>query len=371
MSSNALAWVRRPRLLGAHQRKYIPVLATLTVLALMYGVGAVRYEAFSDGQVFLNIFIDNAFLLVVAVGMTFVLLTGGIDLSVGSVVALTTMMAAWLLEEHGWSPYVVLPLVLLLGASLGFGMGCIIHYFDIQPFIVTLAGLFLARGLCYTISTSSIPINDSVWTSMAQSRIKFGGYFISPSVVVALVVVVIAIVVLGYTRLGRNTYALGGNRQSALLMGLPVGRTEIAVYTISGFCSALGGVLLSFYMLSGYGLHAVGLELDAIASVVIGGTLLTGGSGFVAGTVLGVMVLGMIQTIITFQGTLSSWWTRIVVGVLLLAFIVLQRVVGARKPGAAGLGAWLRRLGRDGDDDDDRKADEEKTTDGGITVAKT
>jgi galactofuranose transport system permease protein len=317
--------LRRP------QSKYIPVLATLSLLAVMYGIGAVRYEAFSDGQVILNVFVDNAFLLVVAAGMTFVILTGGIDLSVGSVVALTTMLSASLLQEQGWPPYAVLPLVLFIGAFLGFAMGCIIHYFEIQPFIVTLAGMFLARGLCYTISTSSIPITDPFWTSMAQSKIRFGEYFVSPSVIVALVVVIVGAYVLSHTRLGRNTYAIGGNPASALLMGLPVARTQITVYAISGFCSALGGVLLSFYMLSGYGLHAVGMELDAIAAVVIGGTLLTGGSGYLVGTVLGVLVLGVIQTIITFDGTLSSWWTKIVIGALLFVFILLQRVIGARK----------------------------------------
>ncbi|WP_199853270.1 MULTISPECIES: galactofuranose ABC transporter, permease protein YjfF [unclassified Plantactinospora] len=313
------------------QQKYLPIFATLALLVLMYSAGVLRYDGFSDTQVVLNVFVDNAFLLVVAVGMTFVILTGGIDLSVGSVVALTTMLSASLLEERGWSPYLVLPLVLLIGALLGFAMGCIIHYFEIQPFIVTLAGMFLARGLCYTISTSSITIDDPFWTSIAQQRIRFGGFFISTSVVIALVVVAIGIYVLGYTRLGRNTYAIGGNPQSALLMGLPVGRTRIAVYTISGFCSALGGLLLSFYMLSGNNGHAVGLELDAIAAVVIGGTLLTGGSGYLVGTVLGVLVLGLIQTIVTFQGDLSSWWTRIVIGVLLFVFIVLQRVVTRRQ----------------------------------------
>jgi simple sugar transport system permease protein len=150
-------------------------------------------------------------------------------------------------------------------------------------------------------------------------------------VLVALVVVLVAAYVLAFTRFGRNTYAVGGSAQSALLMGLPVASTRIAVYTVSGFCSALGGVLLSFYTLSGYGLHAVGMELDAIAAVVIGGTLLTGGSGYLLGTVFGVLVLGMIQTIVTFQGTLSSWWTRIVIGVLLFAFILLQRAVVARR----------------------------------------
>ena len=313
-------------------QRYVPLLATGGLLVAMYGAGVLRYDGFSDTQVVLNIFVDNAFLLVVAVGMTFVILTGGIDLSVGAVVALTTMLSASLLEERGWPPYLVLPLVLLLGALLGLAMGCVIHYFEIQPFIVTLAGMFLARGLCYTISTSSIPITDPFWTSVAQQRIRFGGFFVSTSVLIALVVVAIGAYVLGYTRFGRNTYAVGGNPQSALLMGLPVGRTRIGVYTISGFCSALGGVLLSFYMLSGNSLHAVGLELDAIAAVVIGGTLLTGGSGYLLGTVLGVLVLGLIQTIITFQGDLSSWWTRIVIGVLLFVFILVQRTI-ARRPG--------------------------------------
>jgi simple sugar transport system permease protein len=309
--------------------RYIPVLATLALFAAMYGTSAAHYPGFSDSQVFLNIFIDNAFLLVVAVGMTFVILTGGIDLSVGAVVALSTMLAATMLEKH-WPPLLVLPLVLLGGALLGFAMGCIIHYFEIQPFIVTLAGMFLARGLCYTISTSSIPITDRTWTSLAQTKIRLGNYHISPSVVIAAVVVIAAAYVLAYTRFGRNVYAVGGSGQSALLMGLPVARTRIGVYTVSGLCSALGGLLLSFYTLSGYGQHAVGMELDAIAAVVIGGTLLTGGSGYLAGTVLGVLVLGTIQTIITFQGTLSPWWTRIVIGVLLLVFILLQRAVGLR-----------------------------------------
>jgi galactofuranose transport system permease protein len=327
---------RARRTLYRPPQKYIPILATLALLVVMYSTGAARYDGFADGQVVLNIFIDNAFLLVVAVGTTFVILTGGIDLSVGSVVALTTMLSASMLEERHWSPFLVLPVVLLVGPLLGFGMGCIIHYFAIQPFIVTLAGMFLARGLCYIISTSSIPITNETWTAMAQTKVAIGAYHVSPSAVVAFVILVAGVYVLAYTRLGRNVYAIGGNAQSALLMGLPVARTRVAVYTISGLCSALGGVLLSFYTLSGYGLHAVGMELDAIAAVVIGGTLLAGGSGYLIGTVLGVFVLGMIQTLINFDGTLSSWWTRIVVGILLLAFILLQRIVGARGRVAAG-----------------------------------
>jgi galactofuranose transport system permease protein len=313
-------------------RRYVPVLATMSVLVGMFTAGAIRYQDFASGQVILNLFIDNAFLLVVAVGMTFVILTGGIDLSVGSVVALSTMVSASLLEKSGWPAYLVLAVVLAMGSLLGFAMGCVIHFFEIQPFIVTLAGLFLARGLCYVISTDSISITNPFFVTMAQTQIPLpGDLHISTSVVIALVTVAIAVYVLHYTRFGRTVYAVGGNEQSARFMGLAVGRTKIAVYTISGFCSALGGILFSFYLLSGYSLSAVGLELTAIAAVVIGGTLLTGGSGYVLGTVLGVLVLALIQTIITFEGTLSSWWTKIVIGVLVLGFILLQRALGTRK----------------------------------------
>ncbi|WP_082559024.1 galactofuranose ABC transporter, permease protein YjfF [Kitasatospora sp. MBT66] len=312
-------------------RGQIPLLVTSVLLVSMFTVGSAQYDGFFSGQVLLNLLIDNAFLLVVAVGMTFVVLTGGIDLSVGAVVALSTMVSAWLVERHGWPPLLVIPLVLLMGTAAGWVMGWVIHTFEIQPFIVTLAGMFLARGLCYTISIESISITDPSYTAMAQTRIPLGDLFVSPSVVIALLVVAAGFVVLHYTRLGRNVYAIGGSEQSALLMGLPVGRTRTTVYAISGFCSALGGVLLTFYMLSGYGLHAVGLELDAIAAVVIGGTLLTGGSGYLLGTVLGVLVLGLIQTVISFQGTLSSWWTRIVIGGLLFVFIVLQRLITVRR----------------------------------------
>ncbi|MFJ6194742.1 galactofuranose ABC transporter, permease protein YjfF [Micromonospora sp. NPDC092111] len=310
-------------------QRQVPVLATLVLLLVMYAVGVSQYRAFSNVQVVFNVFIDNGFLLVVAVGMTFVILTGGIDLSVGSVVAMTAMVSASLLRD-GLPPALVLLIALLIGPILGFAMGCVIHFFDIQPFIVTLAGMFFARGMCTWISATSVPITDGFWTSAAQHRIHLGENFVSISVLIALAVVAVAAGVLAYTRLGRNVYAIGGNQQSALLMGLPVGRTKITVYTISGLCSAIGGILLSFYTLSGAPLIAVGMELDTIAAVVIGGTLLTGGSGYVLGTVLGVLVLGVIQTLITFDGTLSSWWTKIVIGGLLFVFILLQRLVGIR-----------------------------------------
>ena len=306
--------------------QYIPVLATLSLLVVMYTVGAVNYENFTHPSVVLNLFTDNAFLLIVAVGMTFVILTGGIDLSVGAVIALTSTMAATLLQA-GWPAGAVIPVVLLVGGVLGLGMGAVIHFFKIEPFIATLAGMFLARGVALLINQNSIPITDGLWTSLAGSRIVFEpGVYVSGMVLVAVAVVVVAAVVLAWTRFGRNVYAIGGNADSALLMGLPVGRTKIGVYTLSGFCAALAGLIYSITTTSGYAGHGTGTELDAIAAVVIGGVLLTGGSGYVLGTVLGVLVLGMINTIVNFQ-SLNSWWARMAVGVLLFAFIVLQRLV--------------------------------------------
>lgn len=313
-------------------RKYIPVLVTFGLLSAMFAAGSFRYTGFFSMQVLYNLLIDNAFLIITAVGMTFVIVSGGIDLSVGSVIALTTMVCASLVEQHGWSPWIVIPMVLVMGAVFGSLMGAIIHYFRIQPFIVTLAGMFLARGLCYLISIDTITITNAFYTEVAQTKVPLpGGGFISINVIIAIIVVIVAIYLAHYTRFGRNAYAIGGSEQSALLMGLPVARTKIMVYTLSGLCSALAGVVFTFYMQSGYGLHAMGLELDTIAAVVIGGTLLTGGVGYIAGTFLGVLIQGVIQTIISFEGTLSSWWTKIVIGLLLFVFILLQRLLSERR----------------------------------------
>ena len=305
----------------------LPLIVTTLLFLALYGFGSVAYNGFFSWQVFINLLIDNAFLCVVAIGMTFVILSGGIDLSVGSIVALTTMVTAALVEHHHWSIWVVIPLVLLMGAGFGLLMGVLIHTFKLQPFIVTLGGMFLARGLCYVISIDSISITDDSYTHIAQYRLMLGeDTFISISALIALGVLALAIFLAQYTKFGRAVYAIGGNERSAELMGLPVGRTKILVYALSGLCSALGGVLVTFYMLSGYGLHALGMELDAIAAAVIGGTLLTGGVGYMAGSLVGVLILGVIQSLIAFDGTLSSWWTRIAVGVLLCLFCLMQRL---------------------------------------------
>lgn len=312
--------------LSGRATRVLPVIATFVLFVLLFGVGSARYEGFLSGQVLANLFIDNAFLIVLAVGMTFVILTGGIDLSVGSVVALSTMLAAALLRAGLPAPVVVVG-VLAAGSLLGLLMGLVIHHFEIQPFIVTLAGMFLARGLCFVIGVESISIKDPFFRALATGTIELpGGVVITWSVVIALVIVAVAAWVLHRTRFGRTLYAIGGSESSARLMGLPVGRVKVTAYAISGLLASVAGLLFSLYMLSGYGLHAVGMELDAIAAVVIGGTLLAGGVGWVAGSLLGVLVLGVIQTLISFQGTLSSWWTKIAIGTLLLLFVVMQRI---------------------------------------------
>ncbi|MFP8779859.1 galactofuranose ABC transporter, permease protein YjfF [Hydrogenophaga sp. RWCD_12] len=324
----------KPTTLSRLDLRFLPLVATIALFLLMVLAGAWRYTGFFSPQVFLNLLIDNAFLLIVAIGMSFVILSGGIDLSVGSVVALSTMVLASLVEHHGWSPLPAIGLVLVMGMGFGAFMGFLIERFRLQPFIVTLAGMFLARGLCYLISIDSISIGNEAYSELAYRRLELAdGVTLSLGAMIALACLLVALFVAHGTAFGRTVYAIGGSEHSAVLMGLPVRRTVVGVYAISGLCAALGGVVFTFYMLSGYGLHAVGMELDAIAAVVIGGTLLTGGVGYVFGTLFGVLTLGLIQTLITFDGTLSSWWTRIVVGLLLFLFCLLQRLM-VRRPGA-------------------------------------
>ncbi|MCX7028207.1 MAG: sugar ABC transporter permease YjfF [Spirochaetes bacterium] len=309
-----------------------PIFVTIGLFIIMFGVGSISFSGFFSPQNFLNLFIDNSYLLILGVGMTFVIISGGIDLSVGSVLAFSTMLTSSLLEKSHWDPLFVIPVVLLVGMSLGLVMGFLIQTFELPPFIITLAGLYLARGLCYVISIDTIGITNPFWQNMAHAQINLvGNSFISPSVIIALVVISGGMFVSRSTKFGRTVYAIGGNEQSALLMGLPVARTKITTYGFSGFCSALAGIVFTFYTLSGYALNGANMEMDAIATVVIGGTLLSGGVGSVLGTVFGVLVYGTIQILIVFQGTLNSWWTRIAIGFLVFVFCLLQRLFEAKK----------------------------------------
>ena len=325
MSTNAATLVRP---FGQSWGRYLPVMATGVLLLVAIAVGGLLYDNFITGQVLANILITNSHLIALGVGLTFVILTGGIDLSVGAVVALSAMIAARLMDG-GWPAAAAIPLVLAVGSLLGLLVGLMIHYFRIQPFIATLAAMFLARGMCYVISIQSIPINERFFVYMSRKRLTIlPDTTITPAVLVALGMVVVAFYVLHYTRFGRTVYAIGGSEPSAVLMGLPVPRVKVGVYVISGFCASLGGMLYTFNAVqSGNPLHAIGMELDAIASVAIGGTLLTGGYGFIIGSLLGVLVIGTISSIIRFSGTLNSGWTRIASGLLVLGFIVMQRVI--------------------------------------------
>jgi galactofuranose transport system permease protein len=306
--------------------RYLSPIASVILFVALFTTVIVRYDFASPAQVFLNLLVDNAHLIVLAVGMTFVILTGGIDLSVGSVVALSTVILAKTLQS-GWPAPVAIATVLIVGPLLGLLMGTVIEFFELQPFIVTLAGMFLARGLCYVISVNSLPIKDPVLRALGLNYVYlYEDKFIRWTVVIALTVVVAAVFVLHETRFGRTVYAVGGSRQSAQLMGLAVTRTQISVYVISGFCAALAGLLLGVQKLSGYSLNGVGLELDAIAAAVIGGVLLSGGVGFVLGSLIGVLVLGIIQVFVTAEN-LDSYWTRIMTGILLLVFVLVQRVL--------------------------------------------
>lgn len=306
-------------------QKNIPLLATIAVFLLIYLAGSLLYSNFFSLRVFVNLFIDNAFVGVIAIGMTFVIISGGIDLSVGSVVAFVGVLAAKLMHDFDVHPMLAFSLCLGIGAAFGMVMGCFIHFFQLPPFLVTLVGMFLARGLAFLVSLNAIPIKHPAVNAIIDFGIPLGfRAWLPATAMIFIAVTLTGIYVQHYTRYGRNTYAIGSSEQSAILMGLPVGRTKVLAYTINGLLSALAGVVYSLYTSSGYPLACVGLELDVIAAVVIGGTLLSGGSGYVVGTLIGVLILGLIQTFITFQGTLSSWWTKIVIGILLFIFILLQ-----------------------------------------------
>jgi galactofuranose transport system permease protein len=318
--------VRLPAMAERIRGRYLSPVASFVLFVALFSTVVLRYDFASPAQVFLNLLVDNAHLIVLAVGMTFVILTGGIDLSVGSVVALSTVILAKALQS-GWPAPVAIATVLLVGPLLGLLMGTVIELFEVQPFIVTLAGMFLARGLCYVISVDTLPIKDPMLRALGLNYVYlYEDKFIRWSVIIALTVVVVAMFVLHETRFGRTVYAIGGSRQSAQLMGLAAARTQISVYVISGFCAALAGLLLGVQKLSGYSLNGVGLELDAIAAAVIGGVLLSGGVGFALGSLIGVLVLSTIQVFVTAEN-LDSYWTRIMTGILLLIFVLVQRVL--------------------------------------------
>ncbi|UVC11874.1 sugar ABC transporter permease YjfF [Rhizobium sp. TH2] len=306
--------------------KYLPLIATTLIFVIAYALCYLQFPNILSTRVIGNLLTDNAFLGIAALGMTFVIISGGIDLSIGSVIAFTGVFLAVILQNTSIHPLFAFALALGITTAFGALMGAIIHYLEMPAFIVTLAGMFLARGMSFVLSIDSIPIVHPFYKTLKSLYFKLpGGGRITLIGGLMILVFLVGVFVAHRTRFGTNVYALGGGTQTARLMGVPVARTTIAIYALSGFLAGLSGIVFSLYTSAGYSLAAVGVELDAIAAVVIGGTLLTGGAGFVAGTLIGVLIQGLIQTYITFDGTLSSWWTKIVIGLLLFAFILMQK----------------------------------------------
>ena len=321
------------------------LLITIVLFFVMYAAGMVIFadKGFAKPQMFLNLFVSNAGLLVISCGLTIVMITGGIDISVGSVTALVCMVMADLMENKGVNAYVAVLAALLIGLAFGVVQGFLVTYMGIQPFIVTLAGMFFGRGMTSMVSTEMISIKNETFLAWANAKIylpfigsysksgKFHPAYIYPTVIIALIIVAIIAVVMKYTKFGREVYAVGGNAQSALMMGLNVKRIKFKAYVLEGLLAGCGGFLFCLNSCAGFVEQAKGLEMDAISASVIGGTLLSGGVGTPFGTIFGVLIKGTITSLITTQGTLSSWWVRIVLSALLCFFIVLQAIFARMK----------------------------------------
>jgi simple sugar transport system permease protein len=322
----------------------ILLIITIVLFVVMYIGGCIIYgsQGFAHLQTFLNILINNAGLLCVACGTTCVMLTGGIDISVGSLVAMDCMFLAVGMERWGLSSPVLMILVLLIGLVFGCVQGFCIAYLDIQPFIVTMAGLYFARGMTAVIDTNQVSIvSDALFVKLSNMKLEIpfgiGAYtnkkgvlqipYMRVSVVVSLLIVLIIFLMLKYTKFGRSIYAVGGNSQSATLMGLDVRKTKMKTYVLASFLASIGGICYCLNTMCGTTTQATGLEMDAISSAVIGGTLLTGGVGNVVGTLFGVMINGTISTLVKMNGKLISSWANIVTAILLCFFIVLQAIL--------------------------------------------
>ena len=326
----------------------ILLIITVALFVVMYGAGCIVYanKGFTHLQTFLNILINNAGLLCVACGTTCVMLTGGIDISVGSVVAMDCMFLAVGMEEWGMKSPVLMLLVLVIGIVFGVVQGFCIAYLEIQPFIVTMAGLFFARGMTAVICTDQVSIvSDPLFVKLSNMKLNIpfniGAYenkkgilqipYVRITVVIALLVVLLIFLMLKYTKFGRSIYAVGGNSQSAALMGLDVRKTKMKTYVLASFLASIGGICYCLNTMCGTTTQATGLEMDAISSAVIGGTLLTGGVGNVGGSLVGVLINGTISTLVKSHGKLVSSWANIVTAILLCFFIVLQAILAKVK----------------------------------------
>lgn len=321
---------------------------TIVVFFLMY-IGAIVFlgEGFLKPQTFLNILNANAALIITACGMSLVMITGGIDISVGGVVALVSMCCAVYLDYHDGNVFMSIVIAVAIGLAFGIVQGILVAYLDIQPFIVSLAGMFFARGMTTIVHTNPFNVENEAFVALKSTRItvpglgsvnRLGKYvdaYIGIGVIVALLIVVILFCVLRWSKLGRNFYAVGGNRQSALMLGINVKRTRFLAHLLCGLLAGIGGYVYFLYVGSGAPSHASGMEMNAIASSIIGGTMLTGGVGNIIGSFFGVLSLSTIQNIVSSVGLDQAWWTGITIAAMLCLFLVIQSVVMARKKGTS------------------------------------
>lgn len=317
---------------------------TVVIFFVMY-IGAMIFqgEGFLKPQTFFNILNSNAALIITACGMSVVMITGGIDISVGGVVALVSMSCAVYLDFHGGNVWMAIVIAVLIGLAFGVVQGYLVAYLGIQPFIVTLAGMFFARGMTTIVNSAPFNVQNEAFVALKDTRIvvpgmgtvnKLGRYvdaYIEIGVIVALLVVAIFFIMLRWTKLGRAFYAVGGNEQSALMLGINVKRTRFLSHLFCGLLAGIGGFVYFMHLGSGSASHAMGMEMNAIASSIIGGTMLTGGVGNIIGTLFGVLSLSTIQNIVSSAGLDQAWWTGITIAAMLCLFLVIQSVVIARK----------------------------------------
>ncbi|MDO5574162.1 MAG: sugar ABC transporter permease YjfF [bacterium] len=317
---------------------------TIVVFFVMYiGAILIQGKGFLKPQTFFNILNANAALIILSCGMSLVMITGGIDISVGGVTALVSMCCAVYLDYHNGNPFTAMLIALAIGVAFGLVQGFLIAYLDIQPFIVTLAGMFFARGMTTIVNTNPFNVENQAFVALKETRIiipglgsinKLGKYvnaYVEIGVLVAVLVVIILFCVLRWTKLGRGFYAVGGNNQSALMLGINVKRTKFLSYLLCGILAGIGGFVYFMHVGSGSASHASGAEMNAIASSIIGGTMLTGGVGNIIGTFFGVLSLSTIQNIVSSAGLDQAWWTGITIAAMLCLFLVVQSVVMARK----------------------------------------
>ncbi len=317
---------------------------TIIIFVLMY-LGAVLIQGggFTKPQMFFNILNNNAALILTSCGMSIVMISGGIDISVGGVVALVSMCCAVYLDFHGGNIFVSILIALAIGLAYGVVQGFLVAYLDIQPFIVSLAGMFFARGMTTIVNSSPFNVSNESFQALKNTRINVPGMgsvnkkgiyvpaYVEIGVIVALLAVVFLFLLLRYTKLGRSFYAVGGNKQSALMLGINVKRTKFLSHLICSLLAGIAGYVYFLHIGSGSPSHAAGMEMNAIASSIIGGTMLTGGVGNIIGTLFGVLSLSTIQNIVASAGLDEAWWTGITIAAMLCIFLIIQSVVMAQK----------------------------------------